>query len=238
MKAIVPGLAFLLGMMVGWLSLRVLIKTDQPEPEEIENLLDAQGAIKQLPFPRLINQVTGHAVLPWNESDPACVRMANVLREAGEEVITFLNRPDSPARQKRRINEVSALVEDQLRTTIDRQEGMRCEVPVNRRAGYPDLQVTDEATGRVFYLDPKLYEARHERSTLRTFYYQPNRTTSKVTSDAHHLLIGFRHDGETGAWTFDHWRVVDLASFQIGLKVEFQGSNRDLYESAREVVSR
>ena len=96
-------------------------------------------------------------------------------------------------------------------------------------AGYPDLMLTHIASGRICYLDPKLFESSSRASTLRTFYYQPKPQSGKVHHDAHHLLVGIEHDGNDGAWEFTGWELVDLADFHVRLKAEFQGSNRDIY---------
>ena len=98
------------------------------------------------------------------------------------------------------------------------------------RQDYPDLRILDKASGRVLYLDPKLFERGSRASSLRTFYFEPKRETNKILNDAHHLIVGFEHDGEAGAWTFLGWELVDLANFRVKLKAEFQAANRDLYK--------
>ena len=99
-----------------------------------------------------------------------------------------------------------------------------------QRSGYPDLQITHTPTGRVTYLDPKLFEATSRASTLRTFYYEPDALTGKVQHEGRHVLLGISHDGKDGAWTFLGWELIDLHDFHVRLKAEFQGSNKDLYQ--------
>jgi hypothetical protein len=99
-----------------------------------------------------------------------------------------------------------------------------------QRSGYPDLRLVDKATGRVMYLDPKLFAAASKRSSLRTFYFEPKRGTNKVNDDAHHLIVGFSHEkSEAGGLQFTRWELIDLANFRVKLKAEFEGSNADLY---------
>ena len=88
---------------------------------------------------------------------------------------------------------------------------------------------TIKKTGRTVYLDPKLYEAESRSSTFRTFYFEPKTDTGKIHDDAAHLIVGFEHTGNAGAWRFTHWELVDLSKFRVRLKAEFQGSNRDMY---------
>ncbi|MEO1826951.1 MAG: hypothetical protein ABGZ31_14695, partial [Roseibacillus sp.] len=85
-------------------------------------------------------------------------------------------------------------------------------------------------SGTIAYLDPKLYEAKSRTSTLRSFYYKiGSGGSSKITDDAHHLLLGFSHDGTDGEWTFLSWELLDLSALKVRLKAEFHASNRDLY---------
>jgi hypothetical protein len=98
-----------------------------------------------------------------------------------------------------------------------------------QRSGYPDLEILHRASGRLVYLDPKLYAADSETSSFRTFYYEPKESTGKINADACHLLVGIAHRGEPGHWRWVSWTLVDLSSCRVRLKAEFQGSNRDLY---------
>jgi hypothetical protein len=82
----------------------------------------------------------------------------------------------------------------------------------------------------VFYLDPKLYAVGSRESSFRTFYFEPKLSTNKVRDDAVHLVVGFEHEPRTGDhWKFTRWDLVDLSSFRVRLKAEFQGSNHDMY---------
>jgi hypothetical protein len=155
------------------------------------------------------------------------------MKEAAER----LSRPGSPVREHRRINEVSSHFEDALRQGIDAAPGLSCDIPTTRdgdrqRSGYPDLRVVDEASGQVFYLDPKLVERDSWNSSFRTFYFEPKTHSLKVNDDAIHLLVGIGHDGKSRAWTFGPWKIVDLSTITLRLKPEFQASNRDLYPTS------
>ena len=224
-------LAAALGGLAGW-----ALKSPQPV---VARLLQAQKEVKRIPFRELIPQTTqGKQVLPLDRTSQPIIQ---AVHTAMQSTLAFLNTPDSPARQQRRINEVSRFAENHLLEALNAMPGFRCEIPTDvngrqRRSGYPDLLLTHLESGRMAYLDPKLFEAGSETSTLRTFYFQPKPETSKLLYDAHHLLIGIRHDGRTGAWHFDHAELINLYDFAIGLKVEFQGSNKDLYRDELRVT--
>jgi hypothetical protein len=116
--------------------------------------------------------------------------------------------------------------------------GLSCDSPSTiegkvQRSGYPDLRIVDLASRRVFYLDPKLYAAGSRNSSFRTFYFEPKKTTNKVSDDAVHFIVGFEHQPRenNGRWKFTRWDLVDLSHFKVKLKAEFQGSNRDMYRA-------
>ena len=152
-----------------------------------------------------------------------------------DKVLHNLNAPDGAAHKKRRINEVSALFEAAMQTELNAVVGFQCEYPklasgAFQRSGYPDLRLMDRKSGRVVYLDPKLFERGSRNGSLRTFYYEAKRETNKILDDAHHLAVGFEHDGkQEGVWKFSGWELVDLAHLRVKLKAEFQASNRELY---------
>ncbi len=154
-----------------------------------------------------------------------------------------MNSAASPLREVRRINEASSHFEDAMQAALDASPGFTCAPPKTaagklQRAGYPDLRLVDEPTGRVVYIDPKLFARGSRGSTLRTFYFEPKRETNKVLDDARHLIAGIEHDaGATGAWKFLGWELVDLSAFRVRLKAEFQASNRDLYRAEATVAS-
>ena len=107
-----------------------------------------------------------------------------------------------------------------------------------QRSGYPDLRILDQATQRVFYLDPKLYATGSRESSFRTFYFEPKKSTNKVLDDAIHLVAGFEHQPRKNEkWRFTRWELIDLSHFRVKLKAEFQGSNRDLYRPEAIVAS-
>ena len=130
---------------------------------------------------------------------------------------------------------MSSHFEDLLRELLNAAPGLSCAFPRTangrvQRSGYPDLRLVDQETKRIFYLDPKLYAAGSRESSFRTFYFEPKKSTNKVRDDAVHFVVGFEHEPATeGHWKFTRWDLIDLAHFQVKLKAEFQGSNRDLY---------
>jgi hypothetical protein len=198
-------------------------------------LLDEQKELRGISFSEVIFDTTGKRVLPIDPKNEVDARIVRQLSAALNETMKRLNTPDSPVQQAIRINEVSSHVEDTLRELLNATPGLSCDFPRTagdkvQRSGYPDLRIVDTASKRVFYLDPKLYAAGSRDSSFRTFYFEPKITTNKVRDDAAHFIAGLEHEPKAEShWRFTRWDLVDLSHFQVKLKAEFQGSNRDMY---------
>ena len=206
-------------------------------------LIDEEAQLRGIPFSKVIVDVTGKKVLPFNPKDEVDQRVLKGIGAACDETMKRLNASGSAIQNVRRINEVSSHFEDALRELLNSTPGLNCDFPKIaegkvQRSGYPDLQIVDLASKHVFYLDPKLYAAGSRDSSFRTFYFEPKIATNKVRDDAVHFVVGFEHEPrESGSWKFTRWDVVDLANFKVKLKAEFQGSNRDLYRPEAVVAS-
>ncbi len=206
-----------------------------PVDELIPWLLREDGQLTGIPFGEVIFESTGKKVLAVDPKNAVDQRVIKAVSAALDEVVRQLNAPESVIQGIPRINEVSSHFEDTLRALLDAAPGLHCDFPRTadghvQRSGYPDLRLVDAETKRVFYLDPKLYAAGSRESSFRTFYFEPRKATNKVRDDAVHFVAGFEHaPGKDGHWKFTRWDLIDLAHFQVRLKAEFQGSNRDLY---------
>ena len=198
-------------------------------------LLEESNALKGIPFAEVIAATSGKRVLPIDRTDKDTQRILSEIGRALDDVLAAMNAPDSPARSAKRVNEMSSHFETALREKLNARPGFACDFPKTaegrvQRSGYPDLRLVDKATGRVLYLDPKLFAAASKRSSLRTFYFEPKRATNKVNDDAHHLIVGISHEkADVAGMQFTHWELIDLATFRVKLKAEFEGSNADLY---------
>lgn len=206
-------------------------------------LLQNKEDVAQIPLSDVIFHATGKKMRPIDPQDEVDRRVLGELSRVLDLAIERLSAPEHAVHRAARINEVSSAFEEMIRAELNKTAGLKCEFPKNeagrvQRSGYPDMRLTDEESGRVYYLDPKLFAAENRASSLRTFYYEPKRGTNKVLDDAAHLLLGFEHGGRAeGQWKFTRWEVIDLARFKVRLKAEFQGSNRDLYRPEATVAT-
>lgn len=206
-----------------------------PAESLIPWLLQEQHELRGIPFSEVIFDATGKKVLPVDRKNPEDAQVINAISAASAEVIKRLNAPNSAIQGIPRINEVSSHVEDALQELLNLTPGLTCDFPRTaedrqQRSGYPDLRIVNKRSGRVFYLDPKLYAVGTRDSSFRTFYFEPKIGTNKVRDDAVHFVVGFEHEArKDGRWNFTRWDLVDLSNLRVKLKAEFQGSNRDMY---------
>jgi hypothetical protein len=222
----------------------VLAQTAEKPPVDqlIPWLLREDGELRGIPFSEVIEDTTGKRVLAFNPKDENDQRVLKHITTALDRVIAQLNAPGSIIQSIGRINEVSSHFEDAMREALTKEPDYRCEVPPTAdghlmRSGYPDMRLLDRKTQRVYYLDAKLYAAGSRDSSFRTFYFEPKSATNKVRDDAVHFIAGFEHEAKENGWKFTRWDLVDLSRFQVKLKAEFQGSNRDMYRTEAIVAS-
>ncbi len=189
-----------------------------------------------LPFVAVVRAATGRRVLPVEAGDPADAAVLAKVGLACERALAEANEPGSDAARAKRVNESSRFFEDRLGALLAATDGLECTAAPNalgetQRSGYPDLRLVDKATGRVWYLDPKVFAAESRASSFRTFYYEPRTTSGKILDDARHLVVGIAHVDSAGGKKrrFTSWELIDLSGLRVRLKAEFQASNRDVY---------
>src|SRR5437660_11807341 len=199
-------------------------------------LLQEDAQLRGIPFSEVIFDATGKHVLAFNPKDETDVRVVKQISGVLDEVMAQLNASESPIQGIPRINEVSSHFEDLIRELLNKMPGLACNFPKTaaggkQPSGYPDLELIDQLSHRVYYLDPKLYAVGSRDSSFRTFYFEPKIATNKVREDAVHFIVGFEHEKPAAnrRWKFTRWDLVDLSHFQVKLKAEFEGSNRDMY---------
>ena len=199
-------------------------------------LLQEDAQLRGIPFSEVIFDVTGKRVLAFNPKNETDLRVVKQISVVLDEVMSQLNSPTSVIQGTPRINEVSSHFEDLMRELLNKTYGLTCDFPKTsegrlQRSGYPDLELIDQESHRVYYLDPKPYAIGSRDSSFRTFYFEPRMATNKVREDAVHFIVGFEHEKPAAdrRWKFTRWDLIDLSHFQVKLKAEFQGSNRDMY---------
>ncbi len=200
-------------------------------------LLDEERELTGIRFADVVYATAGVRVLPVNADECADAEVVSALGATMDRILSEFADPDHAVHRIPRINEVSGAIEDRMQEILDAKLGFSCEFPPTadgrvQRAGYPDLRLKHLASGKIYYVDPKLHRKGSERSGFRTFYFEPRTRTNKILEDAAHIIVGVTHTGREGdAWTFAKWNLIDLYEFEVRLKAEFQASNRDIYRA-------
>jgi len=199
-------------------------------------LLEEGEALEDVRFADVVEAVSGCRILPVDPVDPVDAEILDAIATAASAMLPAFAQSGHPVHEIGRVNEVSRSVEEFLLSAPNADPGFSCTIPLNasgevQRSGYPDLRLEHLASGRIFYIDPKVYKAGSEGSSFRTFYFEPKKETNKILDDASHVILAVSHAGkEEGLWQFNDWKLVDLADFRVRLKAEFQASNRELYQ--------
>ena len=192
----------------------------------------ARPAIEDAPFGAVIKLISGHDILPLDINDPQQKALVDrvdramqacVARVRTEPIVT--NRP----------NEAGNKIEKPLAEELERA-GLEVRDILNasgkkQATGYPDLLVCHD--GVLAYIECKTYSDKARASTNRSFYFSPS-ASFKVTETAHHLLAAFELevievDGVKGRSPLAY-KLTDLSGLTCTLKLEFNASNRTLYD--------
>jgi len=190
--------------------------------EPLEEWPTQQGRL--IALPELINLISGHQIHDWDEAEVA------IFERVAHVVLSIVKA--NPIRAKR-INEVGNEVELYVMTALQ-EAGLKTGRPIppsgrKKSAGYPDLFTIkgDE----LFYLEIKTYSPSTENSSQRTFYISPSEDF-KVSQDGYHLLLAFSTDEiEESVYSLTGFKLLDLYNLECRLKMEFNASNKDLYDS-------
>ncbi len=207
---------------------------DSPAQRLIPWLLDEGNSFKGILFSEVVKATSGKKIIPFDRSDADDERILSGIGRAMDDVLKKMNAPESDVHRVARINEVSSHFENLIQKTLNANPDFSCDFPRTTsgqvlRSGYPDLRLVDKPSGKICYLDPKLYAEGSRESSFRTFYFEPKKQTNKVNDDARHLIVGIEHAHVSTGWKFLRWELIDLAHFRVKLKAEFEGSNRDMY---------
>jgi len=190
--------------------------------------------IEGIPFHIAIKALYGHEVIPLDLQDNKDIELIESLSKtaqtAGESANRrgiFRNRPNEVG------NDIEKFVRDALRNI-----GFRPETPMTTRGtrkavGYPDIYFKDKY-GRHVYLECKTYNKANINTTQRAFYFSPaEEDQSKIIYDAPHIVMSFEikqiQRGGRRCYIPMAWKLVSIHSMKVGVKHEFNASNRDIY---------
>ena len=190
--------------------------------------------VRGVPLNVVIKATTGYSIIPFDVNNPEDKELLGKLIEALQKATEtaykegiFSKRPNEVG------NRIEPFVKDALNSIGVSTGTPRTRYGNHKAVGYPDLEIHFQK--HIVYLECKTYNIDNSESSLRAFYLQPSQD-SKITADAHHLLVGFEIESATRqghtAFVPIRWRLYSLHNLKVQVKHEFNASNQDLYQRA------
>jgi len=186
--------------------------------------LDSQTERTESVFHELIESNYHLAVFEWNGEGK------EILQEIALDTLEVFRREP---RIYDRTNELGLGFERILQQSFVKK-GIECSIPKTQsgrgqNTGYPDL--TFEYKGQCYYLEVKTFSTSTINSSQRTFYFTVS-DDPKISQDAFHLLIGFEVvKSDDSHYQILRYHILDLRNLPCKVKVEYNASNKDLYNN-------
>jgi len=202
---------------------------------------ELQGIIAQmlkplrgLPLGVVIEGLSGHRVIPFNEDSHEDLKLLEVLSKCAKIVKRVVNKEGIKRDRVNEVgNDIERFVEEELNNLGYKAGVPKTEQGDKKSTGYPDLEFIDEFN-RLNYLECKAFNKKRIDSTQRSFYISPSENF-KVTKDAHHFGISFEiYKDNNGLYKINSWKILDLSKLKLNVKYEFNSDNRHLY--AKEMI--
>jgi len=184
--------------------------------------------LKNVPFNLVIEVLSGHRVIFFDENNPEHKEVLQVLEEVGE--IAGRNIKNTGIKRARP-NEVGNDIEEFVKDAF-KEKGISAETPTTRSGrkkstGYPDIVFYYK--NKPYYLECKTYNRKNINTTQRTFYLSPSEEF-KVVHDTLHFMISFEIYKDTdGLFKTNHFKILSIEDLSLDVKHEFNSDNRRLY---------
>lgn len=192
--------------------------------------------LKDLPFSLVIEELSGHKVIPFDKHDPKDkTLLRNLLRVADIAFHNVNKRGIIRSRPNEVGNDIEPYVKDALNSIGYKADTPHTSSGVHKSTGYPDIEFTDEYD-RCNYLECKTFNIENIDTTQRSFYLSPS-DDFKVTRDAHHFVISYeiyvaKKKGASNLFKCRSWKLLSLENLTLDVKYEFNSDNRRLYNKS------
>ncbi len=190
--------------------------------------------VEDIPFHLAIKALYGRRVIPLDltaDKDRDLIgKLSQVAHIAGENAQRrgiFRSRPNEAG------NDIEGFVREALRGVGFRPETPTTADGTRKAVGYPDIYFKDKYN-RHCYLECKTYNRATVYTTMRAFYFSPaDKGKSKIIHDAPHIVMSFeiKQIQKAGKRCYIPvaWKLVSIYSMKVGVKHEFNASNKDIY---------
>lgn len=202
---------------------------DDPETrEKLRQCIKSSSGVNKVPFPQLVEVTTGFGVSPIDITNAHDRLLIKQLRDSATHFIAYYKRTHQRF-EGNRINEVGNRIEEVF---VEELRKTKYAPTLLRSSGYPDIKIVDD-DGSVTFLESKAV-SKEWNSSFRSFYYTNGK---KIDATGHHLLIAWKIAEERAKyWEVIDFEICDLYYLEIGLKLEFNANNKDLYSEKMRLI--
>ena len=198
--------------------------------DALENVIRQMlNPLKNIPFNLVIESMTWHAVIWYDDKDPRHKETLELLKKVAESACKAINEVWI---RSSRPNEVWNKMEFFIKDAFHKM-GVIADIPVNTiwkktTSWYPDIEFRDRR-GVYHYLECKTYSADTIFSSQRTFYLSPS-ASPKIIRDSIHFLISLEiYNSGGGVYKTHGWKILCLKKLLVDVKYEFNANNVGLY---------
>lgn len=174
-------------------------------------------------FRDIISETTDYEIIPFNiQNNKEDKELFLLLTKSAEKFLSIRKKTEERFRGNR-INDVGKRIEIAF---LEELKKTSLGVELLSMSGYPDMKIM-QSNNRITYLESKAVSKGWD-STFRSFYYS---TGKKINSNGRHLLISWDLREEANKyWDVIGWKLLDLSNLKLKIKIEFNSSNRELYQ--------
>lgn len=190
--------------------------------DSIKKCISLANDLKKVSLPDLVKATSGFEIYPLDLDNREQKQVFETIKNAASNFIRQAER--SHARyQGNRANDVGKRIEEVF---VEELKKTDLTPQLLGASGYPDVRI-ETTTGEIYFLESKAVSS-DVTTTFRSFYYS---TGKKIDTNGHHLLIAWIISEESPKyWRVNSWKLIDLFYLQLSTKLEFNASNRELYQ--------
>lgn len=195
----------------------------RPIHNSIKTCVSLANDLKIVNFPDLVKATSGYEIYPLNLGNDAEKQVFDKIKNAASNFIRHAERTHARY-QGNRANDVGKRIEEVF---VEELKKTDLTPKLLGSSGYPDVRI-ETTTGEIYFFESKAVSS-DMTSTFRSFYYSNGK---KIDANGHHLLIAWRIFEESPKyWRVDSWKLIDLFHLKLSTKLEFNTSNKELYQS-------
>lgn len=213
-----------------------MVVTDE-YTEKLENVIKQMlKPIKGIPFSIIIESISGHKVIRFDNGDANHNDILVKLIEVAKRTCMIVNNEGI---KRPRPNEVGNDIEQYVVDSLHFYK-ISAHKPITKSGkqqsvGYPDIEITTSQNHK-HYIECKIFSEKTKNTSMRSFYLSPSEDF-KVNHDAIHFIMGFEvyvdsRSGSDNVYKTNGWKILDAYQLECDVKHEFNSNNARLYKAS------